>query len=151
MKTPCSHHHCRTCVIKLIQLSFDNDSIFPPQCCNTEIPQTLIQPIIDQDPDLKQQFEDKLTYHDDSTRTSCSNPDCARYLGPNTKSPGTNMRYCVGCLRWTCVTCQKTHVPWMGCQFDNEDLLRWMEEWKWQQCCQCKYGIELEAGCNHIV
>lgn len=138
-------------MIKLIQLSFDDESVFPPQCCHTEIPQTLLQPIIDPVPDLKQKSEDKLTYHNDSFRTHCSNSTCARYLGPNTESPGTNIRYCVSCLRWTCMTCQKTHFPWLGCQFDDEDALQWMKKLKLQQCCQCEYWVELEAGCNHIV
>ncbi|ODM17367.1 hypothetical protein SI65_07042 [Aspergillus cristatus] len=151
IKTPCSHHHCRTCVLKLVQLLLENETTFAPQCCHTEIPLTLLQPIFDSEPDIKRQFDEKVTYHNDSNRTYCSNSTCVRYLGPNTKSPGTNMGYCVGCLRWTCVTCQKTHVPWMGCQFGDEEVLQWVKEWKWQQCLQCKHWVELEAGCNHVV
>lgn len=145
IENSCSHVYCQGCVIRLLQNSLADESLFPPRCCRLPLPLETARGIIDDG--LWARFEEKTIEHGDQHHTYCSNPACSRYILP-TYVYGT-IGTCRLCNRQTCTLCKK--INHQGeCVDDRAEVLELARAEGWQRCSNCSHLVELRSGCNHI-
>jgi hypothetical protein len=70
IRNSCSHVYCQGCVIRILQNSLADESLFPPRCCRPPLPLEGARDIIDDE--LWARFEEKTIEHGDRHRTYCS-------------------------------------------------------------------------------
>ncbi|MCJ1230803.1 hypothetical protein MMC12_007477 [Toensbergia leucococca] len=58
VQVPCKHRYCKICVVKLVNDSTVDESLFSPRRCSQEMPMSLIRPYITAD--LTAKFEQKV-------------------------------------------------------------------------------------------
>ncbi|CAG8892386.1 unnamed protein product [Penicillium egyptiacum] len=103
IRNSCSHVYCQGCVIRLLQNSLADESLFPPRCCRQPLPLEAARCIIDDG--LWARFEEKTIEHGHQHRTYCSDPACSRYILP-AYVHGT-IGTCRLCNRQTCTLRKK--------------------------------------------
>lgn len=148
IQTPCSHRYCRDCASKLVQDATRDETLFPPRCCRTPIPISLVRHFLTAE--VCRVFEEKLVEHNDPARTYCSNQTCSVYLRPAVAGRQQNGRFCGRCLIWTCSLCKKGHRPNVDCPDEDEEVLVLGQQEGWRSCPRCRNLIELTVGCNHM-
>ncbi|KAJ5513555.1 hypothetical protein N7463_003107 [Penicillium fimorum] len=145
IENSCSHVYCQGCVIRLLQNSLADESLFPPRCCRLPLPLGSARGIIDDA--LWERFEEKSIEHGDQSRTYCSNPACSRYILP-TDVHGT-IGTCRSCNQQTCTHCKRT-THQGECVDNRAEVLELARAEGWQRCSNCSHLVELHSGCNHI-
>ena len=55
LSLPCEHLWCSSCLSRLVQLALDYKELWPPKCCSTEIPRTILLKNLDQSTNAKYQ------------------------------------------------------------------------------------------------
>ncbi|KAJ6188316.1 hypothetical protein N7519_003224 [Penicillium mononematosum] len=145
VQNSCSHVYCQGCVIRLLQNSLADESLFPPRCCRQPLPLEGARGIINDE--LWARFEEKTIEHGDRHRTYCSDPACSRYILP-AYVHGT-IATCRVCNRQTCTLCKKTNHQGQ-CVDDRAEVLELARAEGWQRCSNCNHLVELRSGCNHI-
>ncbi|KAH8697822.1 hypothetical protein BGW36DRAFT_359597 [Talaromyces proteolyticus] len=145
LRLPCSHQYCEDCVLKMIRLSLDQNTVFPPQCCGMELSITLIKE--PKHEDLARRFREKLIETNDENRTYCAIRACSQYILP------TNIRgnsgNCSTCKGRTCIKCKRPFH--LGKCVDAEDkLIELAMSHRWKACCRCGVVIERIDGCLHM-
>ncbi|KAJ5835566.1 hypothetical protein N7447_001592, partial [Penicillium robsamsonii] len=141
----CLHVYCQECVIRLLQNSLADESLFPPRCCRLPLPLESARGFIDDA--LWARFEEKSIEYGDQFRTYCSESACSRYILP-TYVHGT-IGNCRSCNHQTCTLCKKiTHQG--ECVDDRAEVLELARVEGWQRCSNCSHLVELRSGCNHI-
>jgi hypothetical protein len=103
----CSHVYCSKCITRLCRKAVRDDSLWPPQCCNAEMPIKDIEHLLREDliPSVKaRQVEMSVPIPE---RTYCV--DCSTFI-PQEKI-SERSAFCHQCLTSTCSDCkEKTHV-----------------------------------------
>lgn len=145
IRNGCSHVYCQGCVIRLLQNSLADESLFPPRCCRSPLPLEAARGFIDDG--LWERFEEKTIEHGDQQRTYCSDPACSHYILP-TNVRGT-VATCRLCNRQTCTLCKKINHKG-ECVDDRAEVLELARANGWQRCLNCGHTVELRSGCNHI-
>ncbi|MCJ1379739.1 hypothetical protein MMC17_002842 [Xylographa soralifera] len=148
LQAPCGHHYCRECIIGVVQMSTEQESLYPPKCCQIDIPISRATDFLE--PKLIERFRRKGEEFSTLNRTYCCNPECATFI------PQKKIRHgvasCPFCQRETCAICKDGSHKNTDCPFDPDqqtmDALAIEKSWK--KCPACQRRIELFMGCNHI-
>jgi hypothetical protein len=147
---PCNHYYCRTCLQKLFTLSFTDEQLFPPACCEPIPLESVMQFLT---PEIEGQFCWKNIEFNTKDRKYCSNPQCGQFLFPGAIE-GV-WEYCFDCKTKTCSMCKKEYhygkTP-NDCEQDlaTEELKALAAQEGWQQCPNCNRMVELTDGCFHM-
>lgn len=145
----CSHVYCSKCVNRLFKKAVRDESLWPPQCCKTEMPVGAIEHLLREDliPLVKARQVEMSTPLSD--RTYCAG--CAKFIpGDRILEKGAT---CSECLTSTCTVC-KEKVHQGDChsklQQDIKDLEALAEKNGWKKCSNCLMLVEHNTGCNHM-
>lgn len=145
-RSPCSHHHCRDCLISLIRSSFQDESLFPPRCCGKHIPIVTGEWL---SPALVGEFRAKKLEYDTTDRTYCSEPTCSTFVPPAVI--GGEEARCPKCGQKTCIHCKgPSHSGVCSKDGEAQQVLQLAAQNGWQQCYACHRVIELDHGCHHM-
>ncbi|MCJ1246159.1 hypothetical protein MMC30_003364 [Trapelia coarctata] len=145
LTVPCNHGYCRDCIVELFEASTSDESLFPPKCCQRQIPvdATFIPR------DLISKFHAKSIEFSDPNRTYCYRETCSTYITPLHISGDKGT--CPACHHQTCTLCKRdTHIG--DCPNDPalQSLMALAAENGWIRCYSCHRMVELNTGCNHI-
>jgi hypothetical protein len=143
----CRHRYCRACIQGFFQRSIQDDQLFPPKCCQSEIDFSLMGGILPQN--LSAAFERKTNENATPNRTYCSNPKCLKFiLSQNIRNDRAS---CISCRTVTCSIC-KNAAHNGDCPADEalKQVLQLAVQEKWVRCRYCHRMIDLLDGCNHI-
>lgn len=153
VRVPCGHFYDIPCLLSLIRASTQDESIFPPRCCQDTVPTSLFEKHMDSQ--LSRLFSLKTQEFSTPKRVYCSKVTCNRFLGPRTKSRGgpPHAYTCTEseCATRTCSRCRcevRKHVL-HACRPDDVPR-RLVQRGCAQQCPGCDRLVELKSGCFHI-
>jgi hypothetical protein len=150
-KAPCKHWYCFDCLAILLRLSMEDESIYPPRCCDV-LPWQEIKWLLPKD--LAISFEQKAAEFDTPAgeRVYCAQPACSHFLG-STATLGRSVA-CPLCRSSTCTTCRAfSHAGPCPVQPNEaeQQTLQLANEQGWQSCQRCKQIVDLiPGGCNHM-
>lgn len=150
IRAPCHHDYCRDCLINFVTTSTRDESVFPPKCCDQQIPSTLITPFLPVD--VRTLFVDKDREYaiPISDRIYCPTSDCSAFLGSS-----EHIRYevtCNKCNARVCALCKQTAHPGDTCSENTvtQEIRALARIEGWQTCPECSAIIELYQGCFHM-
>jgi hypothetical protein len=145
----CAHHFCRECLNEIYRGATDDESCYPPRCCQP-IPIEQSWPFLNAQ--VLSDFLEKQVEWDTRDRTYCSNRNCGCFIRPeNIQGRDTT---CLRCRTRTCSNCKNVaHDINAPCADDEgvQRALELLEQNHWRRCQGCRNGIERTYGCNHIV
>lgn len=147
-KLPCGHECCRGCLQDMFTAAVVDESRYPPRCCDN-IATDAKEVRLYLSAELIKAFEEKKVEWESTNRAYCSNEECGLFIRAEHVVPG--LATCPTCHTVTCTFCKKSAHD--GDCPDDEALqqtLRLMSETGWRRCQQCRAGVELTFGCNHI-
>ncbi|MCJ1280867.1 hypothetical protein MMC26_000184 [Xylographa opegraphella] len=148
LQAPCGHHYCRECIKEVVQVSTEDESLYPPKCCQIEIPISRAMDFIAIE--LVERFRHKGEEFSTLDRTYCRNRECSTFI------PHRNIKHgvasCPLCQRETCAICKDGAHKNADCPFDpdQQSMDALATEKSWKKCPVCQRRIELFMGCNHI-
>ncbi|KAI0070132.1 hypothetical protein K474DRAFT_1680382 [Panus rudis PR-1116 ss-1] len=155
---PCGHYYDPECLIDLVQASTRDESLYPPRCCQQQIPKAVFAPYMSQS--LAVLFSDKSIEFDTLKRVYCAKPTCSRFLGPKSAKAYVYMCPVVSCSTRTCGHCRAevTHRGKHTCIGDTSNsrdkettqLFELGARAGWGNCPGCERMIELQTGCFHM-
>jgi len=145
----CGHHYCTPCLTDWISKVYKEESLYPPECCTTEISLAQVKPLLPKL--LTFDYQHKIEeYRTPSLhRIYCPQPNCGVWLPPN--DPSYDQLKCHHCHHGTCKICKK--VAHEGDCPDDEaaaEMRKFAKEKGWQQCPHCHCVVQLREGCNHM-
>lgn len=153
VRVPCGHSYDVPCLLSLVKASTQDESLFPPRCCQENVPTSIFEKHMDAQ--LATLFALKTREFSTPKRVYCAKVTCNRFLGPRTKSKGGPLHSydCKepGCATRTCSRCRsevKKHVL-HACRPDDVPR-RLVQRGCAQQCPGCDRLVELKSGCFHI-
>lgn len=146
-QAPCNHDYCIACVEELHRASMEDETLFPPRCCQREMPWSIVRLIIDGK--LEAAFDTKREELGTQNRTYCSEPTCAVFIGGD--HIVSNLATCPNCGKTTFSICKAASHKG-DCPADDEiqRTLELAELQGWRRCEQCRRMVELNTGCYHI-
>ena len=149
-EAPCGHFFDTRCLEAMFRKATVDESLFPPKCCQLEIPPTDVRERLDFE--LMLLFDRKAAEFSTANKLYCSQPRCSAFIGPAT-SEATWME-CPECSSMTCGFCKSDAHPGTACS-DTDDLNRTAKDMRekqgWQRCFSCHHMVELSVGCYHII
>lgn len=147
MTAPCGDKYCTHCINELFILSSQDESLFPPRCCQKEI--TLGHTGRFLESAVYDGFEQKSEEFSTTNRTYCFNSDCGAFISPN--DVDGDRAACKVCLETTCAVCEAA-IHDGDCPQDPavQSMMKASADAGFQQCYSCKRMIELEHGCFHM-
>lgn len=146
-RAPCNHLYCRPCLEMLLQYSIDDEALFPPQCCNQEIPAQSTMLYVSAR--LILDLERKKIEYNTTDRTYCHDSSCAKFIPP--KDDTENIGLCTSCDKSTCTRCKAAaHPDHCPDDADTQQVVDMGQENGWQRCQRCRRMIQLSTGCHHI-
>ena len=148
LKAPCDHHYCRECVISLVQMSTEQESLYPPKCCQIEIPISRATDFLETE--VIERFRRKGEEFSTLNRIYCCNPKCSTFISQKHIRHG--VASCPLCQKETCAICKDESHKDADCPFDpdQQTMDALAAEKSWKKCPTCQQRIELFMGCNHI-
>ena len=144
---PCGHEYCRNCLRELFEVSFTDESLFPPRCCRQPISVDSVAIFLTKT--IKERFEEREIECNTPNRTYCTNSDCSRFI--RAEEIEGDIATCTRCGTRTCTMCKAAeHVG--DCPQDTalHAILDLANTENWQRCYNCRNIVQLEVGCNHI-
>lgn len=148
MDAPCGHTYCKDCTREHFEMSFHDETMFPPRCCTQPIKIKSVAIFLTRD--LIERFDEKDIEFRTTNKTYCANTECLKFILPGTIS--NNVGHCQKCNTDTCVFCKnKAHIG-NDCPSDPnlQAVLNMAQGEGWQRCSRCKAMVELRIGCYHI-
>ncbi|KAH6841822.1 hypothetical protein B0T12DRAFT_319595, partial [Alternaria alternata] len=163
LEAPCGRHWvCPDDVGSFFENATNNESLFPPQCCETmfmlEDYEDYISFEIAWAYQMKQQGEYSILA---KFRVYCANPACGKFLHPEShvEDQETKITYAIcdseECGKLTCAKCKALLVD--GTQNheckqteDEKKFRQTANEKGYQECFVCGATVELAEACNHI-
>ncbi|KAL9126829.1 MAG: hypothetical protein Q9217_004180 [Psora testacea] len=102
----CRHEYCRPCFTQLVNTAILNEDTFPPKCCLTEIPKTVMRNYLD--PMGLASFDEKsLEYAVPlASRYYCVAPECARWVDTRIAKRTNGALECPRCQATLCTVCR---------------------------------------------
>ncbi|MCJ1288527.1 hypothetical protein MMC34_000055 [Xylographa carneopallida] len=148
LQASCGHHYCRECITAVVQMSIQQESLYPPKCCQIEIPISTATDFLA--PELMEQFHRKGEEFSTFNRTYCCHPECSTFIPQRKIKHG--VASCPSCHRDTCAICKEGSHKNADCPFDpdQQTMDALAVEKSWKKCPACQRRIELFMGCNHI-
>ena len=147
ISAPCGHEYCRDCLRELFELSFPDESLFPPRCCLQPVTIDSVASFLTQS--IKDRFEERKTELNTPNRTYCSKFGCSSFI--RAEHIEGDIATCTRCGTKTCTLCKAAeHVG--DCPQDTalRTVLDLANTENWQRCYNCGSIVQLEGGCNHI-
>ena len=146
IEAPCGHNFCRECINRVFELSVEDESNFPPKCCD---PLTLEDTGSFLSSEIYEKFREKSEEFSATTRTYCFDPTCAAFISP--KAIGDDKAKCPACQKMTCTRCKaEDHEGDCAENLADQSFMIAVAEAGFQRCQQCTRVIERAQGCNHI-
>jgi hypothetical protein len=147
VRCPCSHLYCPECLKSLFVRSMTDESLFPPKCCQQEIPLSAIQSQLDAETIKK--FASAAVEFGTGNRTYCANRACGKFIPPH--QIASDRALCRACGAVTCALCNAAQHDG-DCPKDEalQEVLQLADKNLWKRCSECKAMVELQIGCNHI-
>ncbi|KAG6324780.1 hypothetical protein E4U44_000112 [Claviceps purpurea] len=147
IRCPCSHDYCGDCTTSLFSAAINDESLFPPRCCQEPIPLDLIKPFLSAT--LLGAYEAKKLEHETPDKTYCHVRTCSAFVPPAFVKD--DVATCVKCQSKTCTMCKgETHTDDCPADTLTADFLQVATEKGWQRCYSCRRMVGLDTGCNHI-
>ncbi|KAL8890067.1 MAG: hypothetical protein Q9215_002748 [Flavoplaca cf. flavocitrina] len=148
----CHHGYCLECVMRLFQRAMTDETLFPPQCCEMNIPLARVRSQVTTE--FEAAFRERKIEMDTpaSERTYCSYQACSTFLKSNADNLRINKIRCPKCNTRTCITCKAVAHESDYCPQDPAvvSLMATAASQGYKQCPSCHLLIELTFGCNHI-
>ncbi|KAF9170323.1 hypothetical protein BGX21_002299 [Mortierella sp. AD011] len=160
---PCNHGLCLSCLQSLLTNATQNpQSRFPTLCpqpgCRTPIPTESAELVLD--PEILEIWYRKLAEVHVANKVCCPKPECQSIIDLDDKD-GTAVT-CPECRSSFCATCAVPFHRGMTCEqyqiqsqggSSEEDraMLRLVQDRHWRHCPSCRFVIEKQQGCNHMV
>ncbi|CAG8979250.1 hypothetical protein HYALB_00012891 [Hymenoscyphus albidus] len=150
---PCGHAYCGPCIQEHFDKSLQDESIFPPACCDQEIIPEEVNSFLRRG--TRRRFYEKkiefLTPH--NRRVCCSNVDCATFIPMDTHDLINNDATCQKCHTITCIMCKEATHWDVECTEDHalNRVLEIGREEGWKRCENCRTMIDLAQGCFHMI
>lgn len=147
IKTPCQHSYCRGCMKQLFMEATRNEALYPPKCCDRDIPITVANVVLS--PQQQTEFTSKGREFKTKDRVYCSTKRCSAFIPPNRIK--ADVATCTRCARQTCIHCKAPYHRG-ECPNDKETqaVLRAATKAGWRRCYSCKVLVAVDEGCNHI-
>lgn len=147
IQTPCQHHYCHDCMKRLFVESTKNESLYPPKCCDKDIPLIIANIVLNAQQQME--FTSKGTEFRTKDRLYCSSKRCSAFIHPTNIYRGVGM--CRQCQRQTCVSCKMaSHNGSCSKDEDTRAMLKLAKKSGWRKCFKCKFMVAIDEGCNHI-
>lgn len=147
IKTPCQHNYCHDCMRRLFVESTRNESLYPPKCCDKDIPLTVANTVLNAQ--QQREFTSKGAEFRTKDRLYCSSQHCSAFIPPRQIYDGIGT--CGECRQRTCVFCKgEDHNGDCPKDKDTHAVLKLAQKSGWRKCFNCEYMVMLEDGCNHI-
>lgn len=144
---PCGHNYCIACVEELHRSAMQDETLYPPRCCQQEMPWGSVRLIVDDE--LEADFEEKREELSTKNRTYCHKANCSAFIS-GVHIAG-NIATCPECHDTTCAICKAaSHAGDCPADEEIERTLNLAENQGWRRCGECRKVIELVLGCNHI-
>lgn len=143
----CEHKFCRDCIQELFQRSQQDESLFPPKCCEA----IAIEQVRDfLTPELLATHHEKKLEFETVDRTYCSDLHCHKFLRP--QDIAGDQGTCSACGEISCTICKSGAHDGSECPRDEttQQLLQHATTQGWQRCYRCRAVVSLDRGCNHI-
>ncbi|KAJ4015282.1 hypothetical protein NW752_006735 [Fusarium irregulare] len=148
LETLCSHNWCQGCLVDYVEKSMEDESLFPPKCCNQTI---LIEASGFISQEVLERFQEKTVEFGTGDRIYCSDAACATFISPQSIEAGQGIARCSRCEKQTCASCKKEWHEGV-CPKDKETqaVVRLGEQQGWRKCDKCNHLIQRSTGCNHM-
>ncbi|KAK8175099.1 ibr finger domain-containing protein [Phyllosticta citrichinensis] len=146
-RLPCNHEFCRDCVDHLFRRSVEDESLFPPRCCQQRIPFSSVRIFLG--PETARSYKEKEPELETPNRSYCHKAKCSAWIPPrNTKG---DIGTCPKCATRTCIIC-KGAAHKRDCPQDEgtNQVLKVAAVNGWRRCHNCGSVIQLSFGCNHV-
>lgn len=147
LRLECNDVFCRACLIRVIMVSTQDKSTFPPSCCRRAIPQATLQGLLSEQE--LQDFKDTEIEVSCAIKTYCSNSSCGKFIPPAQIT--ADRAHCLRCGSLTCTHCKNaTHDN--DCPEDDalKATLTLAADEGWQRCFSCQAVVMLAKACNHM-
>ncbi|KAM7183893.1 protein ariadne-2 [Rhypophila sp. PSN 637] len=146
---PCTHTFCRECLQGLFKAALSDESLFPPQCCQQQIPVEAVKDLVG--PAAVKAYEAKRIEFGTPApnRTYCNG--CSAFIPADLVQVTDDVATCPKCSHKTCRLCKAATHP--GECLTDEGVQQVLELGKaegWQRCSSCGSMVELQVGCNHM-
>lgn len=138
-----------------IRTALHDESLFPPQCCTSQIPKSAIRDALS----FSQYRDYHIRVHEFSTpipeRIYCPHRWCGAFIPPRFFPTDITHFECPTCFRYICRFCkQKIHGRGNKGECPNDEhlnaLVEVAEKRGWKRCFKCKAYVELTSGCDHM-
>jgi len=140
-KAPCHHYYCVDCLEQLFRLSMEDESLYPPRCCQQTMTWSDVKALVSHD--LASVFKSKKEELDTQDKVYCSDPVCSTFIGARHITADTSIATCPICKKLTCVTCKSASHPG-DCPADPslQPTLEIARGNGWQRCQECGRMID---------
>lgn len=147
IKTPCQHYYCHDCMKRLFLEATKNESLYPPQCCNMDIPLTVANAVLNAQQQME--FTNKGVEFLTKDRLYCSSRNCSAFI--QSKQIYHDVGTCGKCWQRTCVFCKGAYHPG-HCPKDKitHAVLHLAQRSGWRKCFNCEFMVAMDEGCNHV-
>ncbi|RPA98372.1 hypothetical protein L873DRAFT_1688180 [Choiromyces venosus 120613-1] len=148
----CLHQFCTRCMEESIKNSMRDETLFPPSCCQAEIPQKVIKSTLtkqDQELYMSKTQEFRIPR---SERFYCPEETCKSWIPPSAIGEGAVIN-CATCRTYICRTRQgKAHPPHKPCpQVPNQKNTGTQAINGWRECFKCRSMVEAVEGYNIMI
>jgi hypothetical protein len=143
----CDHFYCHGCIVTLFVHAMNDESSFPPHCCQNIEFEKFARYLSEQQIEA---FNNATIEFSTTDRTYCSNALCQKFILPATIHD--SKADCVDCHTSSCSICKFGYHDNADCPADTalHVLKELAKTQSWQRCDKCKAMVDLTFGCNHI-
>jgi hypothetical protein len=142
---PCGHNYCVKCLRLHFETTTQDESLFPPHCCDQQIP--FIYVLLYLTSGARAAYEHTSREFTTPHRTYCAAPDCGTFI-PVDDILDDHAR-CSKCRSNTCARCKSLSHD--GDCNPNSQLEELAQTNNWRRCGRCHALVERSGGCNHML
>jgi len=143
----CGHVYCTTCLIKMFEDSLKDESVYPPRCCQQNLPLGCVSKVLGLH--FTREFKTREIEVATLNRTYCHVATCSTFILPcDISANGSGL--CGTCYERTCTRCKQAAHEGHCAEPSRPAVFALAEAQGWQSCSRCHAIVELRNGCNHI-
>lgn len=148
LEAPCGHSYCRACLVIMFTKTLTNESLFPPNCCQQDLPTDGFAEILPAT--LLVEFIAKAVEYGTSNKIYCHRQQCSAFIPKEDIYRG--IAWCPKCRQATCADCKAAPHLEKDCPPDKDEemVLSLARREGWIRCNDCNHVIEHISGCNHM-
>ena len=150
LKLPCDHEYCSPCFKRLVTTAMENECLWPPKCCDSQIPRHIIIRKLSVTQRRAFTLKEKEFATPAKDRWYCMRASCGRWFEP--QHGGDDVK-CPHCRYRMCRRCRhQQHDPGSWCPEDSDlqATIRTADLHGYRTCYKCFTMIELKSGCRHL-